>query len=227
MSASNDHAEVGEIAVVAAASGSGGGASTVTRGTDVLVAAGGGGGGGAAVIRNTPDGSLSAGVFTTSGGHGGGENGGDGERYPGLTEQAGGGTQAEHGYSGSIDPSDDPEVAQQGELAMNGGTNHVLALAGGGAGGGWFPGGASLSGSSGGGGSSHPIADTTSGVRAGDGLLRITGESTPATPDGPGDDPADPTDDPSNDAASPDAVQAPLPETPTATPAVQTPTFTG
>lgn len=218
-SASNDHGEVGEIAAVAAASGGGGGATTVQRGSEILVAAAGGGGGGAVAIRNTPNGTLERTTAATAGGDGGGENGGDGEGYNAFAQPAGGGTQTEHGFSGTLNPDDDPEVAQQGEGSMSGGNNNVLALSGGGAGGGWYPGGASLSGSSGGGGSSHPIADTTAGMQSGDGLLRITGESTPATPDEPAD--------PDADDVAPDAVEAPLPETPTATATVQTPAFTG
>ncbi|WP_436794870.1 glycine-rich protein [Actinospongicola halichondriae] len=213
-SASDAHPEVAEIAAVAAASGGGGGATTVKRGTEVLVAAGGGGGAGAAAIRNTPDGTLQKTTATTDGGVGGGENGGDGESYSEVSPPTGGGTQTDHGYSGALDPSDDPSIAQQGEVAMNGGTRHVLVLAGGGAGGGWYPGGASMTNSSGGGGSSHPVTDTTAGVQEGDGLLNISGEATPPTPDQP-------------DAVSPDAVEAPLPETPTAVAAVETPTFTG
>ncbi len=216
-SASNSYPEIAEAAAVAAASGGGGGATTVQRGAEVLVAAGGGGGAGGAVIRNTPDGELEKTTATTDGGDGGGETGGDGEAYSETTQAAGGGTQSEQGFSGPIDPSDDPSVAQQGEVAMNGGTLHVLSLAGGGAGGGWHPGGASLSGSSGGGGSSHPITDTSAGVRAGDGLLRISGEAVPETP-------AE-SDTPS--AVDAEAVEAPRPQSPTAAPTVETPTFTG
>lgn len=213
-SASDDHSELGEIAAVAAASGGGGGATTVQRGSEVLVAAGGGGGAGAATIRNTPNGELDKTTATTDGGDGGGEVGGDGESYYDLGQAAGGGTQSDQGYSGPLAPGDDPALAQQGAIAMNGGTRHVLVLAGGGAGGGWHPGGANVSSSSGGGGSSHPITDTAAGVRAGDGLLRISGEAVPETPDPETDDAVD-------------AVEAPRPQSPTAAPIVETPTFTG
>ncbi len=218
-SASDAHPEVAEIAAVAAASGGGGGATTVQRGSEVLVAAGGGGGAGAAAIRNTPDGTLQKTTATTDGGAGGGANGGDGESYSEFSPPTGGGTQSDRGYSGTINPDDDPSLAQQGEVAMNGGTRHVLVNAGGGAGGGWYPGGASMTNSSGGGGSSHPVTDTTAGVQEGHGLLRISGVATPPSPDQPDAD--------QPDALSPDAVEAPLPETPTAVAAAETPTFTG
>jgi hypothetical protein len=182
----------GALATVRSAGGAGGGASDVRRGGflpehRVVVAGGGGGaGGGAAVNPNGPD------NFVVPGGYGGDAGGLVGETsgpVGGTNFVAQGGRQDAGGAGGTSTG----EASANGDagVAFEGGDAGFATLdtpedgeriaGGGGGGGGWFGGGGGGAGVSpvlavgaGGGGGSSFGQVTEPGVRAGNGLVRIT-----------------------------------------------------
>lgn len=138
--------------------GGGGGASDIRRGTTLaerLLVAGGGGGG----QCGCPD--------HGAGGPGGTLVGGPGESFYPEWEAAGGGTQSAGGAAGTA-------PGMPGAFGLGGGAP-LYHVAGGG--GGWYGGGSAFA-AGGGGGSSRtidgPTSQATPGVRAGDGLVRVS-----------------------------------------------------
>lgn len=166
--------------------GGGGGASDVRRApfglADRLVAGAGGGGGGS--CDQAPP------VFDTPGGAGGGAVGGPGGSATGATG-GGGGMQATGGAFGVGGAGGSNGIAGIAGDGGNGGAG--LFRTGGGGGSGLFGGGGGGgsngldSSGGGGGGSSFPTAATQTGVRAGNGLVRVTVTAavSPTTAAGP------------------------------------------
>lgn len=159
-----------------AGGGGGGGASDVRVGAytlaeRIVVGAGGGGAYGNGTLCSS---GCTTGRQAFAGGSGGGATGADGAGLaPGT-----GGTQASGGTIGGGEGTGAPGVSDTGCI-NSGGFVGCFSTATGGGGGGRYGGGtaSTASGSPGGGaggGSSSPTTDTTAGVRAGDGLVRIT-----------------------------------------------------
>lgn len=157
---------------------SGGGASDIRIGTDslfarVIVAGAGGGSGYASTSQHC------------NGGVGGGETGGDGEKYSTYVNQGYGGTQTEGGGNGYATTDNYGSFGQ-------GGNDVTASKAGGGGGGGWYGGGASDGYFCGAGGGSGFV---WTGLNAPDGYLlteehlltdtqNIAGDTAFAAPDG-------------------------------------------
>jgi hypothetical protein len=164
---------------VFAGGGGGGGATELPRGPTVLVAAGGGGGGGGTGTNVTGPGA------DVPGGAGGGP-GTDGASAPSdELEGAGGGRSGGNGGAGGAAAGEAPAADGGAGAPGQGGAGGVGEFQGGGGGGGGYPGGgggggagalSNIGGGGGGGGAGVGPATVTfeTGVRSGDGLLRLS-----------------------------------------------------
>jgi glycine rich protein/hemolysin type calcium-binding protein len=144
----------------------GGGASDIRiGGTDlfdrVLVAGGGGGASAGTCFPDRPP---------VSGGDGGGENG-----DPGLSASCAAGAVVGGGAT-QTKPGTATAPATEGDFGVGGDGGVINFVGGGGGGGGWYGGGGGLGAAGGGGGSGHGPNGTVfeTGVRQGNGLVKIT-----------------------------------------------------